>query len=201
MQLRSDIYQLELVPLDWEHFSTLEKICQDDGLAEVLYNSVPYVHQLESYFNLAFEQRDQGSRIPFAVIDLQSNQVIGTTSCYDIQQNVPRLDIGYTWYAKAYQRSYVNRVCKYLLLQHAFESMQMKAVGLRTDHLNTASQKAIEGIGAKLDGVLRCHMLRKDGQTLRDSYVYSILQNEWPEVRTLLQAKILKYAAQQNFEI
>src|SRR5690606_10836750 len=98
-------------------------------------------------------------------------------------------------------RAYVNRVCKYLLLRHAFENLNAQVVGFRTDHLNLPSQKAIEALGAKRDGIIRCHMLRKDRQTIRDSYIYSILESEWVYTKVLLQSKLMKYSRNNYFEI
>ncbi|WP_180129887.1 GNAT family N-acetyltransferase [Acinetobacter sp. YH12072] len=199
--LESSIYQLRLEPLSWEHFADLENACAEGDLGEVLYNSVPYLHKLKHYFTQAFEQQSKGERIAFAVIDLTSDRAIGTTSFHDIKPEIPRVEIGFTWYAKSYQRTYVNRVCKYLLLQHAFEELNAQVVGFRTDHLNLKSQKAIEALGAKQDGIIRCHMLRKDGVTLRDSYIYSILKSEWVDVKALLQSKLMQYSNKNYFEI
>ncbi|WP_313660001.1 GNAT family protein [Acinetobacter variabilis] len=199
--LESSIYQLRLEPLSWEHFADLENACAEGDLGEVLYNSVPYLHKLKHYFTQAFEQQSKGERIAFAVIDLTSDRAIGTTSFHDIKPEIPRVEIGFTWYAKPYQRTYVNRVCKYLLLQHAFEELNAQVVGFRTDHLNLKSQKAIEALGAKQDGIIRCHMLRKDGVTLRDSYIYSILKSEWVDVKALLQSQLMQYSNKNYFEI
>lgn len=199
--LESRIYQLVLEPLTWTHFADLEAACAEGDLGEVLYNSVPYLHNLRNYFTQAFEQQAKDERMAFAVIDINCGRAIGTTSYHDIKPEIPRFEIGYTWYAKRYQRTYVNRVCKYLLLQHAFEHLNAQVIGLRTDHLNVASQKAIEGIGAKRDGIIRCHMLRKDGVTLRDSYMYSILKSEWVDVKALLQSKLMQYSGKNDFEI
>lgn len=199
--LESSIYQLRLEPLSWEHFIDLEAACAEGDLGEMLYNSVPYVHKLKNYFTQAFEQQSKGERIAFAVIDLNSGQAIGTTSYHDIKSEIPRYEIGFTWYAKRYQRTYINRVCKYLLLRYAFEELNAQVVGFRTDHLNIKSQKAIQGIGAKHDGIIRCHMLRKDGMTVRDSYIYSILKSEWVDVKVLLQSKLMQYFNKNHFEI
>jgi N-acetyltransferase len=199
--LESSVYQLRLEPLSWEHFSDLVVACAEENLCKILYNSVPYLHNLKKYFSQAFEQQAQGERMAFAVIDLNSGQAIGTTSYHNIKAEIPRFEIGYTWYAKRYHRTYVNRVCKYLLLRHAFENLNAQVVGFRTDHLNLPSQKAIEGIGAKRDGIIRCHMLRKDGQTIRDSYIYSILESEWADVKVLLQTKMMQYSQNNYFEI
>lgn len=142
--LESDIYQLRLEPLSWEHFADLETACAEGDLGEVLYNSVPYLHKLKHYFIQAFEQQSKGERMAFAVIYLNSGRAIGTTSYHDIRPEIPRVEIGFTWYAKPYQRTYVNRVCKYLLLQHAFEELNAHVVGFRTDHLNLKSQKLLK---------------------------------------------------------
>ncbi|TSH77655.1 GNAT family N-acetyltransferase [Acinetobacter sp. RF15A] len=149
----------------------------------------------------ALVEQVRGEGLAFAVIDEQSNRAIGSTSDHDIKPEIPRVEIGFTWYAKAYQRTYVKRVCKYLLLQHAFEELNAQVVGFRTDHLNLKSQKAIEGLGAKQDGIIRCHMLRKDSVTLRDSYIYSILKSEWVDVKALLQSKLMQYSNKNHFEI
>ncbi|MFV5490064.1 GNAT family protein [Acinetobacter sp. ASP199] len=199
--LESSIYQLRLEPLTWEHFADLEAACAEGNLGDVLYNSVPYLSKLKQYVQLAFDQQAQGTRMAFAVIDLISGRTIGTTSYHDIKPEIPRFYIGYTWYAQRYQRTYVNRVCKYLLLSHAFEQLNAQVVGFRTDHLNLTSQKAIEALGAKRDGVIRCHMLRKDGQTVRDSYIYSILESEWADVKLQLQSRLMQYSNKQQFEI
>lgn len=199
--LESSIYQLRLEPLTWEHFADLEAACAEGNLGDVLYNSVPYLSKLKQYVQLAFDQQAQGTRMAFAVIDLISGRTIGTTSYHDIKPEIPRFYIGYTWYAQRYQRTYVNRVCKYLLLSHAFEQLNAQVVSFRTDHLNLTSQKAIEALGAKRDGVIRCHMLRKDGQTVRDSYIYSILESEWADVKLQLQSRLMQYSNKQQFEI
>ena len=187
--------------MTWEHFPDLEAACAEGDLNEILYNSVPYLNQLKQYIQQAFDQQIRGERMIFAVIDLSSGRAIGTTSYHDIKSEIPSYYIGYTWYAQRYQRTYVNRVCKYLLLSYAFEQLNAQVVCFRTDHLNLKSQKAIEALGAQLDGILRCHMLRKDGHTERDSYVYSILKREWVDVKPQLQLNLMKYANKQQFEI
>ena len=200
IELLSDVYQIKLEPLTQAHFVALKQVCEEGDLSQDIFNSVPYPNQLQAYISAALEQQQQGSRLAFVVVDLKNNEIIGTTSFHDIQAKIPRYEIGYTWYAKRFQRSYVNRVCKYLLLCYAFEQVHAKVVGFRTDHLNLMSQKAIQALGAKHDGILRAHMLRKDG-TLRDTYIYSILDVEWPAVKKQLEHKILKYSDQKEFQI
>jgi RimJ/RimL family protein N-acetyltransferase len=129
--------------------------------------------------------REAGHRFAFAVIEDSSGKVIGSSSYHDIVPAIHRLEIGYTWYAKSHQRSHVNSTCKLLLMTHAFETLGCHVVGWRTDNFNFASLAAIERLGAKKDGVLRGHALRRDG-TIRDTVMYSLRSGEWPEVRAQL---------------
>ena len=117
------------------------------------------------------------------------NTIVGSTRYHDIVPAIDRVEIGYTWYAQRCQRTNVNTTCKLLLLEHAFDTLGCAVVGLRTDNFNFRSQKAIEGIGAKKDGVLRHHQARRDG-TVRDSVMYSILKEEWPDVRRHLELRL-----------
>jgi RimJ/RimL family protein N-acetyltransferase len=135
--------------------------------------------------------RDEGHRLAFAVLDAQSAAVIGCTSYHDIVPAVDRLEIGYTWYAKSRQRSAVNTTAKWLLMQHAFETLGVLLVGWRTDNYNFASQAAIERLGARKDGVLRHHALRRDG-TVRDTVMYSLTRGEWPEVKAHLENQLTR---------
>ena len=137
--------------------------------------------------------QEAGSRLPFAVIDEASGRVLGSTSYHDILPAVKRLEIGYTWYARSAQRSHVNTTAKLMLLTHAFETLQAGVVGWRTDNFNFASQRAIERLGAKKDGVIRHHALRRDG-TVRDTVMYSMTAGEWPEAR----AQLLYLLARHN---
>ena len=133
--------------------------------------------------------------LPWAVRDLASDTIVGTTRYHDIVAAIDRVEIGYTWYAASRQRSSVNTTCKLLLLTHAFDTLGCKVVGLRTDNFNFRSQRAIEGLGAKKDGVLRHHAARRDG-TARDSVMYSILAAEWPDVRRHLELRLARHAGQ-----
>ena len=133
--------------------------------------------------------------LPWAVRDLASDTIVGTTRYHDIVAAIDRVEIGYTWYAASRQRTNVNTTCKLLLLAHAFDTLGCKVVGLRTDNFNFRSQRAIEGIGAKKDGVIRHHAARKDG-TVRDSVMYSILATEWPDVRRHLELRLARHSAQ-----
>lgn len=120
--------------------------------------------------------------LPWVVRDLRSDLIVGSTRYHDIDATIDRVEIGYTWYAKSYQRRHVNLACKLLLLSHAFESLGCQVVALRTDNFNLASQRAIEALGAKKDGVLRHHRQRPDG-SVRDTVMYSILSHEWSDVK------------------
>jgi RimJ/RimL family protein N-acetyltransferase len=135
--------------------------------------------------------RDEGHRLAFAVLDATSGQVIGSSSYHDIVPAVERLEIGYTWYARSRQRSSVNTTAKWLLMQHAFETLGAQLVGWRTDIQNIASQRAIERLGAHKDGVLRHHALRRDG-SVRDTVMYSLTAGEWPEVKANLEYQLTR---------
>jgi RimJ/RimL family protein N-acetyltransferase len=128
------------------------------------------------------------------VRELTAGQVIGSTSYHDIAPEIDRVEIGYTWYAKRWQRSRVNTACKLLLLGHAFDRLGCKVVGLRTDNFNLVSQRAIEALGAKKDGVIRHHGLRRDG-TVRDTVMYSILASEWSDVKRYLELRLARHGA------
>lgn len=136
--------------------------------------------------------REQGHRLAFAVLIEATGQIIGSTSYHDIVPAVERLEIGHTWYAASRQRSNVNTTAKWLLLQHAFETLGAKLVGWRTDNFNLASQRAIERLGARKDGVIRHHALRRDG-TVRDTVMYSLAAGEWPEVKAHLEHQLARH--------
>ena len=176
---------LQLVPLTPEHEAGLRAAAADGELWKLRVTSVPEPEQTSSYIASALEMREAGSRFAFAVIDQASGTVLGSTSYHDILPTVKRLEIGYTWYAARCQRTHVNTTCKLLLLTHAFETLGCNVVGWRTDNFNFASQRAIERLGAKKDGVLRGHALRRDG-TIRDTVMYSMRSGEWPEVKAQL---------------
>jgi len=146
---------------------------------------VPEPENTRRYIEEALAMREAGNRFAFAVTDTNTGKVLGSTSYHDIIPAVKRVEIGYTWYAKSVQRSHVNTTCKLLLMTHAFETLGCHVVGWRTDNFNFASQNAIERLGAKKDGVIRGHALRRDG-TIRDTVMYSLRAGEWPEVKAHL---------------
>ena len=176
---------VRLVPLGLEHEDGLKRAAADGALWNLRVTSVPEPEQTRAYIETALQGRAQGHRFAFAVLDAASGEPIGCTSYHDIVPAVERLEIGWTWYAASRQRSAVNTSAKLLLMQHAFETLGAKLVSWRTDNYNFASQRAIERLGARKDGVLRHHALRRDG-TVRDTVMYSLAAGEWPEVKAQL---------------
>jgi RimJ/RimL family protein N-acetyltransferase len=177
---------VRLEPLALTHANGLRAAAEDGALWNIRVTSVPEPHKVEQYIDSAL---GMANRLAFAVVDLASNTVVGTTSYHDIMPEIDRVEIGWTWYAKSRQRSHVNTSCKLLLLSHAFDTLGCAVVGLRTDNFNHASQAAIERLGAKKDGVMRHSSPRRDG-TVRDTVLYSILRGEWPEIKSHLHDKL-----------
>ena len=186
---------IRLEPLTEGHHDALEDAAADGTLWELWFTSVPAPGATRAYIADALKGQRDGHMLPWAVRDLVSGDIVGTTRYHDIVSAIDRVEIGYTWYASSRQRTNVNTTCKLLLLAHAFETLHCKVVGLRTDNFNFRSQKAIEGIGAKKDGILRHHAARKDG-TVRDSVMYSILATEWPDVRRHLELRLARHSGQ-----
>ncbi len=176
---------VELVPLCLEHEAGLRAAAADGALWNIRVTSVPAPEETPDYVQNALHMRDQGVRFAFAVCEAETGRVLGCTSYHDIVPAVKRVEIGWTWYGQSSQRSHVNTTCKLLLLTHAFESLDCNVVGWRTDNFNFASQAAIERLGAKKDGVIRGHALRRDG-TIRDTVMYSMRSGEWPEAKAQL---------------
>lgn len=183
--------RLLLEPLSHAHLDGLLAAAADGELWKLRITSVPEPQDTAAYIDTALKQHEQGSRLAYAVIDKASGKVLGSSSYHDIVPAVERLEIGYTWYAKSVQRSHVNTTAKLMLMTHAFETLGAKLVGWRTDNFNFASQRAIERLGAKRDGVLRHHALRRDG-TVRDTVMYSLAAGEWPEVKAQLLYQLHK---------
>ena len=182
---------VRLVPLALEHEEGLKAAAADGELWNLRITSVPEPAQTRGYIEQALAQREAGNRFAFAVLESATGRVLGCTSYHDIVPALDRLEIGWTWYAQSVQRSAVNTTAKLLLLQHAFDTLGAKLVGWRTDNYNFASQRAIERLGAKKDGVLRHHAVRRDG-TVRDTVMYSLAAGEWPEVRAQLEWQIVR---------
>ncbi len=176
---------VQLVPLGPEHEDGLRAAAADGALWNLRVTGVPRPDETRGYIDTALKMRAEGNRFAFAVLDELNGRVLGSTSYHDILPAVKRVEIGYTWYAKSVQRTHVNTTCKLLMLTHAFETLGCHVVGWRTDNFNFASQAAIERLGAKKDGVIRGHALRRDG-TIRDTVMYSMRSGEWPEARAQL---------------
>ena len=186
---------IQLEPLSVEHQDGLAAAAADGKLWNLWFTSVPEPEQTQAYITTALAGQKDGHMLPWAVRELSSGKIIGTTRYHDIVPAVDRVEIGYTWYAKSWQRSHVNTTCKLLLLSHAFETLGCKVVGLRTDNFNFASQRAIEALGAKRDGVIRHHQPRRNG-TVRDTVMYSILAHEWPDVKTHLEFRLIRHGSE-----
>ena len=183
---------VRLEPLVLEHERELATAAADGALWELWFTVVPAPGETRTYIETALTGQREGRMLPWAVRNLATGAIVGSTRFHDIVANIDRVEIGYTWYAKSWQRSYVNTSCKLLLLTHAFERVGCKVVGLRTDNFNFASQRAIEALGAKKDGVIRHHRARRDG-TVRDSVMYSILATEWPDVKRHLELRLSRH--------
>jgi RimJ/RimL family protein N-acetyltransferase len=176
---------VRLEPLTVRHVDGLLAAAADGKLWELWYTSVPAPEDTTAYIEAARAGQEAGHMLPWAVRELETDAIVGSTRYHDIIPSADRVEIGYTWYAARWQRTHVNRACKRLLLAHAFDTLGCGVVGLRTDLANTRSQLAIERLGARRDGVIRHQMRRRDG-TVRDTVMYSILASEWPAVRDRL---------------
>ena len=176
---------ITLRPLTLDDEAGLVAAATDGELWQLRVTSVPEPENTRQYIETALQAWREGHRLALAVTDSVSGKVLGCTSYHDILPAVQRLEIGFTWYAASVQRTHVNTSCKLMMLTHAFESLGAKVVGWRTDNFNFASQRAIERLGAKLDGVIRGHARRRDG-TVRDTVMYSMTAGEWPEAKAQL---------------
>jgi len=185
--LASDRVRLE--PMQRTHAGDISAAAADGELWRLWITSVPAPDETAAYIDAALAGQQAGHMLPFVVRDLASGRVVGTSRYHDIVAAIDRVEIGYTWYAQSAQRSYVNTEAKLLLLGHAFDTLGCRVVGLRTDNFNFASQRAIERLGAKRDGVIRHHAPRRDG-SVRDTVMYSILAGEWPDVQRHLRFKL-----------
>lgn len=175
-----------------EHAPALAAAAADGELWKLWYTSVPDPGGMTQYIEDALKGQRSGHMLPWVVRDLASGKVVGSTRYHDIVAMVDRVEIGWTWYSQSCWRTHINTSCKLLLLGHAFDKLGCKVVGLRTDNFNFRSQRAIEALGAKKDGVIRHHWARRDG-TARDSVIYSILVAEWPDVRRHLEQRLARH--------
>jgi RimJ/RimL family protein N-acetyltransferase len=190
---------VRLEPLRTEHEAGLAAAVADGRLWELWFTVVPRPEEVGAYIADALQGQRAGHMLPWAVRDLSTGVIVGSTRYHDIVAEIDRVEIGHTWYARSRQRTHVNTTCKRLLLAYAFETLGCAVVGLRTDNFNFRSQRAIEALGAKKDGVLRHHRRRADG-SVRDSVMYSILASEWRDVRRHLDARVARLASTPRTE-
>jgi RimJ/RimL family protein N-acetyltransferase len=184
---------IRLEPMTNEHRDALAQVPVDGELWKLWFTTVPEPEEVGPYIQKALEGQRDGHMLPWVVRDVASDKIIGTTRYHDIVASIDRVEIGYTFYGASWQRTHVNTTCKLLLLEHAFDTLHCAVVGLRTDNFNFRSQRAIEALGAKKDGVIRHHHPRRDG-TARDSVMYSILAHEWRDVRRHLELRLERHA-------
>ena len=184
---------IRLEPLGPEHADALAAAASDGKLWELWFTVVPSPDTVGQYIADALTGQTAGTMLPWAVRELSSGNIIGSTRYHDIVPAIDRVEIGYTWYAASRQRSNVNTTCKLLLLTHGFDTLGCGVMGFRTDAFNFRSQQAIERLGAKRDGTLRRFGTRADG-SVRDIVMYSILPHEWPDVKRNLTARLARHA-------
>jgi N-acetyltransferase len=180
---------VRLEPLSHAHAGGLRAAVSDPALQALWFTVVPAPDALETYIDAAAAGYAEGRMLPWAVRDLATGEIAGSTRYHDIVREIDRVEIGYTWYGARWRGTHVNIACKLLLFAHAFDTLGCAVVGLRTDNFNFRSQRAIEALGAKKDGVLRHHQARRDG-TARDSVMYSVLATEWRDVKRHLELRL-----------
>jgi RimJ/RimL family protein N-acetyltransferase len=183
---------VRLEPLTREHHDGLVAAAGDGELWTLWFTSVPAPGETQAYVAAALAGQDAGHMLPWAVRELDTGAIVGSTRYHDIVTTVDRVEIGYTWYARRCQKSHVNTACKLLLLGHAFDKLGCAVVGFRTDNFNFASQAAIAALGAQQDGVIRHHQSRRDG-TVRDTVMFSILATEWRDVKRHLELRLARH--------
>jgi RimJ/RimL family protein N-acetyltransferase len=184
---------IKLIPLALEHSNALIEAAMDGELWNLWFTSVPNSENITEYISSALEQKSKGLALPFVVVDKSNGKIIGSTRFCNADPINQRVEIGYTWYRQSYQKTSYNTECKLLLLTHAFEKLNSIAVEFRTSWHNQASRAAIARLGAKQDGVLRNHQKMKSGG-YRDTVVFSIINVEWPSVKTHLEFKQSTYS-------
>jgi N-acetyltransferase len=178
-----------LAPLDASHHDGLVEAVKDGELWKLWYTRIAPPEQMRAEIERRLGLQAAGAMLPFAVIDNDTGRVAGMTTYMNVDAQYRRVEIGSTWYRSSVQRSSLNTHCKLALLGHAFDTLECIAVEFRTGFFNHASRRAIERLGAKLDGILRSHQLNADG-SLRDTCVYSVVASEWPSVRNHLKWQI-----------
>jgi RimJ/RimL family protein N-acetyltransferase len=181
--------RLILRPLGLNDVPALIEAASDGALWEKKTTTVPRPEETDAYVRKALGLQEAGSQLPFTIVTVDGERVVGTTRYMNIDAANHRLEIGTTWVARSWQRTFVNTHAKFLLLRHAFEGLGCNAVEFRTHYLNDQSRTAIERLGAKLDGILRSHVIMPDGH-IRDTVVYSVIRSEWPSVKAGLERRL-----------
>src|SRR5258708_13786290 len=181
--------QLRLEPLTLEHAAGLDEVGLDDDLWKWIPTPVRTPEEMSAYVQTALQEQAAGSVLPFALIEKSSGRTIGSTRYANIERAHRRLEIGWTWVARPWQRTAINTEPKYLLLRHAFETLECMRVELKTDSLNERSRAAILRIGARQEGIFRNHMITASGR-IRHTVYFSIVDSEWPEVKARLEARV-----------
>lgn len=183
-----------LAPMEASHRDGLLTAAADGKLWELWYTQVPGETTIDAYMEAAFEMMENGTGLPYVVIYNETNTIIGSTRYCSAEPHNKRVEIGYTWYARSFQRTAVNAECKLLLLTQAFESLSCIAVEFKTHFHNHPSRNAILRLGAKQDGILRNHRIGPDG-IIRDTVIFSILNTEWAGVKQSLEARLTSYTS------
>mgnify|MGYP003489026110 FL=1 len=185
--LENDLIMLRLMELS--DVDEIYEVATDERIWEHIAYALSTKEEVEKYVHSQVRLNESEERLVLVIIDQETNKIIGSTSIYEISKEHSRCEIGSTWLTPSYWRTTVNTNCKYLLLQHVFETLELERVQLKTDNLNVRSQNAIMRIGAKFEGRLRSHMRRKDG-TMRDTMLYSIIREEWPAIKGMLEKRM-----------
>ena len=186
-----------LRPPSIEDIDGLTIAARDGEIWNNRFSQFPNLNEIEKYIQEMLDLSSKGSILPFITIHKSSNTIVGTTRYLNIDYENHRLEIGHTWIAKSWRKTYVNTEAKFLMLQYAFEKLACIAVEIRTDVLNTDSRQAIQRLGAKQDGILRHHKIMRDGR-IRDTVCYSIIKPEWKQVKENLMKKLMKYNKQDK---
>lgn len=184
-------YGVRLEPLERAHSAALMAAAADGEVWKLWYIAAADLAPGKDFVfvDAALKGQQAGHMLPWVVRECATGEIVGSTRYHDIVREIDRVEIGYTFYAQRWQRTHVNTACKLLLLRHAFETLECKVVGFRVDNINERSQKAVEALGAKKDGVIRHFQARRDG-SVRDTHIYSILAAEWPDVKRHLESRL-----------
>lgn len=180
---------VKIVPMEKKHTQALYEISTDKTIWTHLPVKIDTYEQMESFIEEALHKKETGTELPFVILNSENNTVIGSTRFLEISGKNKSLEIGWTWLTPSYWGTKINAECKYLLINYCFETLGMIRIQLKTDKDNIRSQKAIERIGGVKEGILRNHMIRKDG-TYRDSVFYSIIKSDWPQIKRSLERMI-----------